>query len=196
MIILTNWTGKDAIRLVISCELSLLFHSLDLNWLKDLPYTLSIPSLDCLVVHAGLVPGRPLEEQAPGDMHSMRNLVPEEEEPLTPGPGSFKATSSPLTGVAWASMWSDGPHVYFGHDAKRGLQQFPLATGLDTGCCYGQSLVRLIKMGVSHVDDAGVAFSQVASCLRWCCLRARSSRCRRTACTRSQRAATDCGDKI
>ena len=42
--------------------------------MKDLPYTISLPSHDALVVHAGLVPGKDLEEQTPLDMCTMRNL--------------------------------------------------------------------------------------------------------------------------
>ena len=34
--------------------------------------------------------------------------------------------------------------MYFGHDAKRGLQLVGAATGLDTGCCYGRQLSAMI----------------------------------------------------
>ena len=46
--------------------------------------------------------------------------------------------------VPWASQWpSDQPHVLFGHDAVRGVQLHPNATGLDGGCLYGRRLVAL-----------------------------------------------------
>ena len=34
------------------------------EWLRQLPFSLSIPSLDLLVVHAGLIPGVPLKQQS------------------------------------------------------------------------------------------------------------------------------------
>lgn len=43
--------------------------------MSDLPYTLSFPSMGCMVVHAGLVPGVPLESQDAEAMSSMRNVV-------------------------------------------------------------------------------------------------------------------------
>ena len=53
-----------------------------------------------------------------------------------------------MDSVGWIDAWSEldkldivnGSHVYYGHDAVRGLQQHALTTGLDTGCCYGRSL--------------------------------------------------------
>lgn len=46
--------------------------------------------------------------------------------------------------VSWASQWpSDQPHLLFGHDAVRGLQIHPNATGLDGGCLYGKRLIAL-----------------------------------------------------
>jgi diadenosine tetraphosphatase ApaH/serine/threonine PP2A family protein phosphatase len=34
--------------------------------------------------------------------------------------------------------------VVFGHDAVRGLQRWPQALGIDTGCVYGRLLTALI----------------------------------------------------
>ena len=49
-----------------------------------------------------------------------------------------------LKGRPWASLWTGPERIVFGHDAIRGLQQYPLATGLDTGCVYGGKLTGLI----------------------------------------------------
>ena len=44
----------------------------DAQYLRNLPYTISLPTLGALVVHAGLVPGVALEAQDPAGMYTMR----------------------------------------------------------------------------------------------------------------------------
>lgn len=50
-------------------------NSEDVKWMSALPYTLSLPSLGCVVVHAGLVPGVDLHDQDAEAMSCMRNVV-------------------------------------------------------------------------------------------------------------------------
>jgi hypothetical protein len=101
--------------------------------LKELPYTISIPEWNTTIVHAGLVPHVPFHEQKIEDMTRMRNLILSNEEVC-----GFVGSENKDEGVPWASEWKSLPHIYFGHDAKRSLQTHEFATGLDTGCCYGQ----------------------------------------------------------
>jgi len=166
----------------------------DIAWLTELPYTISIPSLDALVVHAGLVPRVPLQQQSQEDIVNIRNVI-------QTAPGVYVGTSErDKGGVALASLWgvdihtdadvhidadreadadgyadrdrdTDGdrdgdrdrdggrdggkphlhvphvPHVYFGHDARRMLQKYPHATGLDTGCVWGRDLTAVVLPG-------------------------------------------------
>ena len=104
----------------------------DIEYLRELPYTISIPSKKALIVHAGIVPGVPLDEQKLTNFINMRNLDIED--------GKYVACIRTFRGEAWASLWPGPDHVYFGHDAMRKLQQYHNATGLDTGCLYGDSL--------------------------------------------------------
>lgn len=45
-------------------------------FLETLPFTLRLPAYGILIVHAGLLPGRPLEKQEMFDMIKMRDVVP------------------------------------------------------------------------------------------------------------------------
>jgi len=122
--------------------------------MQELPYTVHIPAWSSLVIHAGLVPGVPLEQQKPVDMVTIRNIAKKEED----GDG-MEGTSRIDIGEPWTSVWNgDGQailsnsehpaqeklHIVYGHDARRGLQQLSFSTGLDTGCAYGRHLSALI----------------------------------------------------
>ncbi|KAK3096288.1 hypothetical protein FSP39_025372 [Pinctada imbricata] len=113
----------------------------DIEYHKNLPYTISIPSLNAIIVHAGLVPGIPIEQQNYTNMICMRNLVPRED-----GMG-YIGREVRDKGEPWASLWPGPQHVYFGHDAVRQFQDYPYATGLDTGCLYGYSLTAIFLNG-------------------------------------------------
>jgi len=145
----------------------------EVEWLSQMPYTISLPpSMNAIVVHAGIEPFVELGKQKQQHMVTMRNLH------VVTGEGGSNvllATDSIDIGLPWAMLWglkkdviisvltSDNPerrlkeawenpenidpktpHVYFGHDARRGLQQCHHATGLDTGCVYGRALTAVI----------------------------------------------------
>nr|XP_004227501.1 uncharacterized protein LOC101243356 [Ciona intestinalis] len=121
------------------------------EYMRNLPYTITIPSIGCVVVHAGLVPGIPLHQQSTNNMLNMRNLVVDindfyDEE--------LCGTSDNRRGTCWAESWIGPQHVYFGHDALRKLQTHPHCTGLDTGCVYGGKLtavlLKLNNFGENH----------------------------------------------
>jgi hypothetical protein len=104
----------------------------DFELLSSLPLHLELPEHRAIVVHAGLVPGVPLAEQDEEHLLTLRSFD---------GEGR---PSKRIEGVPWASRWPGPERVFFGHDAVRGLQRYPLAVGLDTGCVYGGSLTGLL----------------------------------------------------
>jgi diadenosine tetraphosphatase ApaH/serine/threonine PP2A family protein phosphatase len=101
----------------------------DWRYLESLPLLMRFRELNVLAVHAGLIPGVPLEEQEEGVLLNLRSLRED-------GTPSKRADD----GEPWASYWRGPEFVLFGHDAKRGLQRYPHALGLDTGCVYGGKL--------------------------------------------------------
>lgn len=109
----------------------------DFAYLEHLPLYLNLGpetegAPDTLAVHAGLVPGIPLAAQRPSDLMNLRSI----REDGTP--------TKKLDGRPWGSVWQGPERVVYGHDAVRGLQLYPFATGLDTGCVYGRKLTGLI----------------------------------------------------
>ena len=104
----------------------------DFAEIEKFPLYRDAPEHDLRVLHAGVVPGTPIERQDPWVLMNLRSITPDG----TP--------SKERDGVPWARLYTDGPHVVFGHDARGGLQLFPRATGLDTGCVYGGALSAML----------------------------------------------------
>lgn len=141
----------------------------DIEWLAELPYTITIPSRllqqptmmdsgnkktmenqqDVIVVHAGLLPNVSLDQQDTRTMTTIRDLISE---------NSDKKDGQNTRRENIAKAWMGPELVIFGHDAKRGLQQEEYAIGLDTGCCYGKKLsgVILPERKIVAVDAAEV----------------------------------------
>lgn len=107
----------------------------ELDWYFDLPFSISFPSRQVIVVHAGLIPGVDLQHQSHHDLLHLRSVI-FDLRTLT----FSSAHEDSINIQPWAQTWTGPEHVYFGHDALRFLQRYPYATGLDTGCVYGGHL--------------------------------------------------------
>ena len=126
--------------------------SQDLEWLFDLPFSLTIPSASAIVVHAGLVPGVPLTQQPQFAMLHIRDVGLCCDD--TTGSSEWRWYKKAAEGtVPWAGEWKGPEHIYFGHDAVRCLQQYPHATGLDTGCVYGGKLTAVFPLDRGRIEQ-------------------------------------------
>ncbi|XP_074593441.1 bis(5'-nucleosyl)-tetraphosphatase PrpE [asymmetrical]-like [Brevipalpus obovatus] len=111
----------------------------EIEFISSLPYTIRLPTLNVIIVHAGLIPKLSLDQNQPFEMVNMRNVMIEN--------GNMTASRDHKVGESWASKWTGPDHVYFGHDARRKFQRHQFATGLDTGCVYGGQLTSVFIKG-------------------------------------------------
>lgn len=152
----------------------------DVEWLVELPYTITIPGsyleqdADVLIVHAGLIPGISLNDQSISTMITIREVLPichgdsdklshfEYSERQKGHPA--QATQHPICNVPapWASVWKGPQQVVFGHDARRGFQRYDHAIGLDSGAVYGKSLTGMILPGKKIVSVPSQQYSKVS----------------------------------
>ena len=111
----------------------------NVDWILGLPYAIHIPSRQIAVVHAGLLPDTSLEDQTPDYFLHMRSVTRSENQ----WEWNRKYDENKQL---WGEVWSGPEHVYFGHDAKRKFQEHAFATGLDTGCVYGNELTAIYPL--------------------------------------------------
>ncbi len=104
----------------------------DWTLLAKTPYFLDLPEHGARVVHAGVVPGVPFDEQRPQTMTRIRGVS-------TRGEWVEKGAS-----VLWGELYKGPPHIVFGHNAMESPQLHPWATGIDTACVYGGKLTAMV----------------------------------------------------
>jgi hypothetical protein len=124
----------------------------DWDMLRAMPLWLDLPEHGARVVHAGVVPGQPIEETQPEALFTMRTID-----------SHGRWSSGRDGGALWGSLYEGPLHVLFGHNAREDLQLWPLATGMDTGCVYGGRLSALVLDEGEPVPGGEAARKQTTS---------------------------------
>ncbi|XP_055942429.1 bis(5'-nucleosyl)-tetraphosphatase PrpE [asymmetrical]-like [Argiope bruennichi] len=121
----------------------------EIKWLKQLPYSLYLPSLNARVCHGGFLPGGvPIEDNRPYTIMNIRTVITDPS-----CPGGWRPTREEFLHLhndpsfPWASQWRGPEHIFFGHDHKRQLQLYPFATGVDTACVRGHYMTGIFIKG-------------------------------------------------
>ena len=123
----------------------------DAEWrmLEEMPLWLDLPQHGARVVHAGVIPGVPIEKAPPEALLRMRTLD-----------AKGRWSDDGDAGELWGTEYVGPPHIVFGHSARHEIQIDPWATGLDTGCVYGGKLTAMVLDAKERVPR-GVAVRQL-----------------------------------
>jgi bis(5'-nucleosyl)-tetraphosphatase (symmetrical) len=103
-----------------------------LAWMRALPTFLRFDDggAGMILVHAGIAPGKRPEECTRAELTRIRTV----------------------DGKPWFESWHGPETVIFGHWARLGKVDRPLAKGLDTGCVYGGRLTGIFWPGAEWVS--------------------------------------------
>lgn len=104
----------------------------DWAYLRELPLWIDLPEHGVRIVHAGVVPGVPIELQSGRALMYMRCLSKRGE--------AVERRGDEL----WGKSYEGPEHIVFGHNALPEPQIHPNATGIDTGAVYGGRLTAMI----------------------------------------------------
>lgn len=104
----------------------------DFELMSTFPLWLDLPEHGIRVVHAGVVPGIPIEDQDRRTLMYVRTLGHRSEPLEARGPQS------------WAHSYEGPEHIVFGHNAMPEPDMADHATGIDTGAVYGGRLTAMV----------------------------------------------------
>lgn len=128
---LLDWRDHDAQLGRMHEDLAESLREVDWTLLETSPFWCDFPEHALRVVHAGVVPGIPIEKQSHQLLMTLRTL-------------NRRGEPAGRSGTLWGKAYRENPHLVFGHNAAPGLQLHACATGLDTGCVFGGRLSALV----------------------------------------------------
>ena len=99
------------------------------------PCFYDLPEHGARVVHAGLLPGIPIEDQKRQTLMRIRSVSAR---------GEWQEKGNGGGHVLWGELYRGPPHIVFGHNAMPLPQLHEWATGLDTACVYGGQLTAMV----------------------------------------------------
>jgi diadenosine tetraphosphatase ApaH/serine/threonine PP2A family protein phosphatase len=107
------------------------------EWFRTLPLFLRLPEANAVVVHAGVLPSVPIEEQLPHTLLHAQCVAP-------PSSKSFWPSRAPATHTFWTNHWKGPERVIFGHSVLDRPLVSEWAVGIDTGCVHGLALTAVV----------------------------------------------------
>ena len=123
------------------------------EYFKSLPHFIRAPQYNIVVVHAGVFPGRKIEDQKVTHLLHAQMIEPERSE-RSKWPSKVPANEKHWT--FWSNVWDGPERIVFGHSVLDKPMVTDKAIGLDGGCCFGHQLWALclpdfsIQMVDSH----------------------------------------------
>ena len=108
-----------------------------LDYFATLPPYILLPEYGAAVVHAGVLPGKPVHQQEPYHLLHAQCVQP-------PGRKSFWPSKAPESFRFWTHHWKGPERVIFGHTVFDRPLVTEYAVGIDTGCVHGRSLTAVV----------------------------------------------------
>lgn len=108
-----------------------------IQYFRTLPLFIRLPEYNAAVIHAGVLPGIPLEKQDPGKLLHCQSIKP-------PGIKSFWPSKAPADFKHWVNYWTGPERIIFGHTVLSKPLVSEWAVGIDTGCVFGHALTAVI----------------------------------------------------
>jgi len=108
-----------------------------MDYFARLPLYIRLPEYNAVVVHAGVMPHKPIQGQDPYHLLHAQCIQPPETK-------SYWPSKAPATHRFWTHHWKGPERVIFGHTVFDRPLVTEHAVGIDTGCVYGRSLTAVV----------------------------------------------------